>query len=1041
MKSFLRFFAERHTLAYLLSAMIILLGLSTLTTIKRDAWPDVDFYEMIITTRYPGASPEDVELNVTNKIEDELKEVDGIDKIASFSMENISLVQLQLDPDASDIGKVKTDVRDAVSRVTDLPPEVDEAPLVTEIKTSGIPIIEVGLTGDLPYRDLRELARRFEKKLLTVPGVSSVKKFGYLAREIKVEVSSKTIETYQIPVREIVTAIQGQNIRATAGSFESYTSEKNIVTLAQFRDPTEVGNVIVRTTFEGPRIRVRDLAVVKDDFEPEKVRSRINGLSAISFLVKKKESADIIRTVDAVKTLVEREQALLPSSVQILYSGDTSRYVRNRLDVVLSNGIIGLSLIMVMLLIFLNLRTAFWVAMGLPIALLGAVFFLPIFGAFLDSIALAGMIIVIGLIVDDGILIAENISRHREMGKPPLEAAVDGIHEVFFPVLTTIVTTLLAFGPMFFMTGHMGKFIFVIPLVVTLALVISLAEGIFALPAHLTHGLSGKGEGPPRLTGRQWFNRLRRPFERLVTVILRLRYAVVPLFVLLLVVTLGYAAKYMDFVLFPAQAADTFHILIELPTGASLQATSDKVRAMEEIVVALPEEELDSFTTRIGIKNPATEPQVGGENENWAIITVYLTPFAARARNADQVVEDLRQKTDAVEGVERTVYTIEAGGPPVGRPIVIRVVGSDDSMRTKLTDQVEALLASTDGVKDINRDDKLGKEQIEIKINYNRLSELGLTVAGVAQNLRLAYDGEVVTSVRYGDEDVDFRVILQEQARTSPDALGLLLIPNQQGRLIRLNEVARFETGPGPSNFYHFDSERAITITADIVKGKTTSLLATQQVLDRFDLDRDWPGMRIVVGGEAEETHTSMISLFIAFAVAAVGIYFVLILLFNSLIQPLLVMAVVPFGMIGVIGAFALHGQPLGFTAMLGVIGLIGVLVNDSLILVNFVNELRQKRPDAKFSLLVVEGSATRLRPILITSITTIAGLLPMAYGLGGSDPFMAPMALAMGYGILLATPLTLILLPSLLVIQNDVGNLLRAALRPFRRKEVMMKK
>ena len=361
-------------------------------------------------------------------------------------------------------------------------------------------------------------------------------------------------------------------------------------------------------------------------------------------------------------------------------------------------------------------------------------------------------------------------------------------------------------------------------------------------------------------------------------------------------------------------------------------------------------------------------------------------------------------------------------------------------MRKALAEQVEAFLGSIQGVKDITRDDKLGKEQIEIQINHDRLSELGLTVAGVAQNLRLAYDGEVVTSVRYGDEDVDFRVILEEQARTSTRALKKLLIPNREGRLIPLHQVAGLVTGPGPSNVYHYDGERAVALMADIVKGETTPLLATQRILDHFDLDRDWPGMRFVIGGEAKETQASMVSLFIAFAVAAVCIYFALILLFNSLIQPLLVMSVVPFGMIGVIAAFALHGQPLGFVAMLGIIGLIGVLVNDSLILVTFVNKLQREKPYDNFRLLVAEGSAMRLRPILITSLTTIAGLLPIAYGIGGSDPYMAPMALAMGYGILLATPLTLIFLPCLLMIQYDLNQmiirLMRLTRRPFRHVE-----
>jgi len=295
----------------------------------------------------------------------------------------------------------------------------------------------------------------------------------------------------------------------------------------------------------------------------------------------------------------------------------------------------------------------------------------------------------------------------------------------------------------------------------------------------------------------------------------------------------------------------------------------------------------------------------------------------------------------------------------------------------------------------------------------------------VAKNLRLAYDGEIVTSVRYGDEDVDFRVILEEKARGSAEVLGQLILPNRHGRFVELQEVAGFRMAAGPSNIHHYDNERTVTVTANIDKEKTTPLLATNAVLDAIDMQQDWPGMRIVAGGETEETQKSMGSLAVAFAVAAVGIYLVLVLLFNSLVQPIIVMIAVPFGLTGVIFAFAVHGQAIGFLAMLGVIGLVGIVVNDSLILVNLANSLRGSNSDASLREIVVDATKHRLRPILLTSVTTVAGLLPMAYGLGGSDPFSAPMALAMGYGILFATPLTLVLLPCLLLIQGDLGRLI----------------
>ena len=1031
MKSFFRFFAERHLLATLVTLMTILLGVSALMHIKRDIYPQVDFGMMTIMTRYPGASPEDVELNVTNKIEEELKSVTGIDNITSISMENVSAIIVTLDIDASGQDEIKTEIREAVGRVTDFPVEVTESPLITEMNTSQMDVIEVGLSGDLPYRELRELAKLFEKKLKNVPGVSRLDRFGYRSREIKVEVSPSAIEKYQIPMREIIAAIQGRNIRGTTGSFESYTSEKDLVTLAQFQDPLEVGDVIVRSTFEGPLITVKDLALVKDDFEDERILSRMNGKSAISFLVYIDESADVIRTCDAIKKLVKKESQNLAEGVEIQYVNDESRYVRDSFDVVFSNGLIGLVLVLILLAIFLNLRTAFWVAMGIPVALLGTIFLLPLFDMYLDTITLTGMILVIGIIVDDVIIIAENISRRREKGDAPLEAAVEGIREVFRPVLTTVLTTFLVFAPMFFMPGLFGKYIVPIPLAISLALFISLGEVMVALPAHLVPGLR---RGSVKSTAHSWFNFLRNRYRGVVFHILRFRYVFVPVFIILLAGSLWYAGNFMKFILFPSEMADSFYMLIELPTGTSLRATSDKVKEIEELVGALPKDELASFNTRIGTNYSAIF--VMAETENYAAVRVRLTPFSERSRNADEIIEDLRTETDKLEGFEEIVYGIESGGPPVGKPINIRMVGSNDTLRTQLTDSVEAFLATIEGVKDITRDDMSGKDQVEIKIDYRRLSRLGLTVADVAQNVRIAYDGEVVTSVRYGDEDVDFRVMLQEKARKRLEYLNELLIPNRQGRLIPLKEVAWLKTGSAPSDYRHYDGERTVTIEADVDQDITTPLVVTEAVFNHFDLDRDWPSMQLGLGGEAFETEESMAGLFRALIIAVIAIYFLLVLLFNSLTQPFLVMTAIPFGITGVIVSFGLHGEPFSFMAIMGIIGLSGVVVNDSLVLVNHINDLRRQRPTETIKALVAEGTADRLRAIILTTLTTVAALLPLAYGLGGTAVFMAPMALALGWGLFFATPLTLVLVPCLYVIGQDFGRVLQGIGRIFRKRE-----
>ena len=1009
MKSFFRFFAERHILATLITIMVILLGVTTLLNIKRDIYPQVDFGTMTIMTRYPGASPEDVELNVTNKLESELKTVTGIDRFTSISMENISLIMVIIDIDTKDQDKIKTEVREAVSRVTNYPPEVTESPKVTELSSNSYnAVIEVGLSGDLSYREMRELARLFEKKLKVVAGVSHLERVGYRSREIKVEVSHQKMESYQIPMREIIGAVQKRNIRGTTGSFESYTSEKNLVTLAQFENPVEVGDVIVRSSFDGPMIRVKDLAFINDDFEDARVLSRMNGKSAISFLVYMSESADVIRTTDAVKALVEKERENLPDGVEILYSNDLSHIVRDSFDVVLNNGWIGLVFLLLILPVFLNFRTSFWVAMGIPIAFLGTIYLLPLFGMYLDTITLSGMILVIGIIVDDAIIISENITRRRELGDSPTDAAVNGIHEVFRPVLTTVLTTFLVFAPMFFMPGVFGKYIVPIPLAISLALLISLAEAMIILPAHMAGSLKHISV---QSTGRNWFRKLSEKYGKLVYSFLRARYILVLVFLVFLLGSFWYTGNYMKFIMFPS----------ELPIGTPLLTTEDRIEAIEDLVTELPEEELSSFTTRIG-----TNPFINAETENYAFISVNLTPYNQRERTADEIVEYLRGKTESYEQYGELTYLITSGGPPVGKPISLRIVGSNDAFRTIFADSVEAYLSSIEGVKDITRDDKQGKDQVEIKIRYDRLARLGLTVADVAQNVRIAYDGEVVTSVRYGDEDVNFRVIVEEKTRKSLNALREVLIPNRQNRLIPLGEVASLEIGPGQSDYRHFDGERTVTIEADLNQEITTPLEVTDQVLAHFDIDTDWPGLQLGLGGEIFETEESMAGLFQTLIAALVGIYFLLVLLFNSLAQPFLVMAAIPFGITGVIIAFGFHGEPLSFMGIMGIIGLSGVVVNDSLVLVNHLNEKRTNNPDVPIRELVAEGTATRLRAIVMTTLTTVVALLPLAYGIGGSALFMAPMALALGWGLLFATPLTLLLVPCLYMIGQDISTIFK---------------
>ncbi len=1027
-QAFFGFFVRHHMLANLLTLMLLLLGAATLMRIQRDIFPEVDLGRVVITTTYPGASPRDVELNVTDEIEEEVSAVGGLDRIVSYSLENVSVVTVHIDVNAPDRREIEQEILRAVDRVTDLPPEVDEEPRAEILEGEDLPVIEVGVAGDLPYEVLHAAAERFERRLQDVPGVAELEDHWLLDREVRIAVRPEAMARYEVALAQVADAIAGRNVRSTGGALESYRSEEALVTLAEFPDPAAVAEVPVRTTFRGPVVRVGDVADVVDGFEEPRVITRIDGLPAITFAVVKLEDADIIETVARIRQLADEFAPELPAGASIRFANDSSYYVSNRFDVVLANGAIGLGVVLLILAVFLNFRSAFWVALSIPVVLLGVVFLLPATDHYLDIISLTAMLLVLGIIVDDGIIVAENTVRRRRAGADPQTAAAAGAAEVFRPVLTTILTTLLAFAPMFFMPGLTGQFVEVIPLVITLAMLLSLLELVVALPAHLAGSLRRMGASASAARG--WFDPLRHGFARLMRGTLRLRYLVILLFHGILAVTLWYAVVHLPFILFPGEAADTFTIYADMPVGTSLERTSDRVRAIEALIADLPAGERESFATRIG-SHGQYEP---GTSDHWAMIRVNLVPISQRTRTAAEVVAALREQTGQLEGFTDIFYKIDEGGPPVGRPVTLRVIGHDPDRRRALADSVVAYLNSLEGVHDIDRSDRRGPAQLEIVLDHTELARLGLTVAQVARTVRLAYDGEEVTDVRWGRQDVEFRVQLAEAARRDTTHLRDLRIPNRQGRLIRLGDVASLAPRSGPSRIYHHDTDRATMITGDVDEDVATPLQVTGQVLDHFDLAADWPDMRFVVGGEAEETRESFQSLFVAFGAAVVGIYFLLILLFDSVTQPLIVLVAIPCGVIAVVATFAAHGLSPGFLAVMGLVGLSGVVVNDSLVMISHIERLRAQQPQADLAEIVARGAADRFRPIIMTTLTTAGGLVPLAYGIGGSDPFLAPMALALGMGMLLATPQVLLIMPCLYLARDDAQRLGRRVRRRLAR-------
>jgi len=1014
MEKVFRFFAERHLIATVFTLMIFLIGFSVSLTMKRDFLPVVNLSIVSIVTVYPGASPQDVELNITNPIEDAINEITGIEKTTSLSAEGMSTVTITLDQNFTDdeSDKVASEIKDAVGRIDDFPLDLRNKPIVKNLRSSEIPILDVGLSSHtMTYRELREFAKSFEKKLKNLQGVARFNRYGFRDREVHIDILPDLMRQYRIPLSSIVRSIKNRNISETSGSIETYATGEDIVTLGQFKSPLDVKKVVVQATFGGPAITLDKISQIKDTFEDESIIPRINAKSVIYYSIYKKESSDIVRTTNMIKEFIEKEKKKGNMKANVLLANDTSRYVDAGYSVVINNGIMGLLIVVILLSVFLRFRISMWVALGIPISILAAISLIPQFGYSMNVISLSALILVLGIIVDDAIIISESIYKRWEDGEEPVDAAVNGIKSVFWPVVTTVFTTCLAFLPMFLIPGTTGKFIFVIPLVITLSVIISLAEGVIALPAHIAISLKKikiRTKSEVSTKGYDWFK------DFLIRA-LKFRYLLIGGFVILLVGSIILAAFKMEVIFFPDTGADSFSIFIETPVGTPLKTTSDRVKKIEDILLKHDKKEITSFSTLIGKKREELRQQ------HYGYIRVNLSPNSERKNSAQNIADALRKQTSRLKGFINIIYDIQAAGPRPKKPISIRLEGDDNKERKRFANDLIDLLKKQKGIVDITRDDTKGKKQVQLILNYKLLARAGLSVSDVSTTLRTAFKGEDVTRVQYADEEVYFVVKMAKKSGSgTKNILNKVFIPNKNGQFIPLNRLAAFKTVDGPAAMRHYNGERTITVEASVEKTITSVKKVNALIKNKFKNGEVYKGITYRIAGSAVNVSDSMKQFLITFVIAILGIYFLLLILFNSPLQPFLVMGAIPFGLTGVILAFAIHNEPLSFMAFLGIVGLSGVVVNDSLVLVHQINALKKKYIDKTIIEIVAQGSADRLRAVLITTITTASGVLPLAYGIGGVDPINAPMALALGWGLLFATPLTLILVPCFYCISND---------------------
>ncbi|MBN1493310.1 MAG: efflux RND transporter permease subunit [Candidatus Omnitrophica bacterium] len=1011
----IEYFVKKPLFVNLISVFVLLVGIIAIIALPREAFPPVNYDIVTVMTIYRNATAQEVEKLVTIPLEDELKELSGLKEMTSVSEENLSTIVIELDPNAKNKNKIVNEIQRAVDRVNDLPDDAED-PVVDEIETGEIPIIQVAMSGNVEEKVLRRYAEALEDKLIDIPEVSSIGKNGWRDPEIWVEIDPEKTKEYYISLLEIAAALATRNINLPGGTLEQNGEEYMIRTVGEFETADEIKKVVVRANDLGNWITIEDIAKVKDTFEEDSIFYRTNGTRSINLVVIKREGADAIDLVNKVKTTCTEFQKALPPEISISYVDDFSYYIKRRLRVLVSNACIGIVLVVLSLLFFLTWRLALLTAVGLPIAFATTFGIMLYYGISINLLSMFGMIIVVGMLVDDAIIIAENTYRYIEQGIPPREAAIRGTKEVALPVTSTVLTTIAAFVPLLLMTGIMGKFVRNIPIVVIIALSASLLEALIILPSHIADFAKPQAK---EHSESHWYRYILCFYSRLISFAVKHRYMILVLSLALLVGSVGLAKYGMKFRLFSSEGLEEFFVNIEAPIGTPMEMTEKYAEEVEQIINKLPKTEIENFVTSIGIKQTSRDSADAERGSHLAMITVFTTPANSRKRTVSDMVDQLRKDAEHITGFD-VKFEKPSPGPPVGKPIAVRLKGNSFEELQKMADTFKEMLASIKGVKDIDDDYNVGKNELRIIVDEKQAAKAFLTYSKIARAVNAAFAGGIATTIKTTSDEIDVRIKFREQEQKDIKTFDEILIQNSRGNLIPFNQVARVEEYPGLATIKHLDKKRVLTVTADINDDITTSLEVNEALKKLYEpIKEKNPDITVIFGGEQEDTEESMQSLGRAFILAAFLIFLILATTFQSLMQPLIVMLAIPFGLVGVILTFYVHGRPLSFMCMLGVIGLSGIVVNDSIVLIEFINKLRQQGVAAHES--IVEACKLRLRPVILTTVTTVLGLLPTAYGWGGNDPFIKPMALAMAWGLFFATATTLIIIPCVTAIVDDV--------------------
>ena len=1010
-----RFSVGNSVAVNLATFSVLVAGILAFLAMPREVFPEFSLGSVTITTLYPGAAPEDVERLVTLPLEEEFEGIDGLKDMTSVSQEGYSLVTLTVRAE-TDIRRFVDDVRAGVQSGDLELPEAAEDPRVREIK-SEFPAIGVFVYGHASDDELRARAERLERQLEKIDGVSQVLIQGTRDPRIWVEVDPASLVRYGVSLDQVGGAVAGQSGDYPLGSLSTDSGDYLLRVAAEVRHAEDLRDLFVIRRPDGTGVRLAEVARVLDTYERPITKARFNAQPCVYLRVNKGSDGDAMDISRDVYEILETAQTTLPAGVALGTNSDLSVYIRNRLDTMRDSAMLGGILVLVSLLLFLNRRVALMTALGIPISFLGGLLLAYAIGISMNMMTMFALIIVLGMIVDDAIVVGENVYRKMEEGLSPIQAAIEGTAEVGKPVLATILTTIAAFLPVLAIGGTMGQFMRPLPLIVTFCLLVSLAEALLVLPAHLAHWTSPHAGKAARTHG-HWYDPLREGYVRALRGCLHYRYVTLTVTLTVTVLLVGWAVFRIPFVLFDDFESKVFSINIRTVAGTSIEETDEIAQEIETVVLELPEGEFESSNMIAGVSyTDASRYSIG---QNLAQVWVELREDLVDRRPTSLIIEDLRERLAVLPEKVESLDISQPQAGPTGRAIDVAIRGPRIEVLEEIADELSEVLASFRGVRDIHDNAEPGKREVAIRVN-DAGRTLGFDEANLGRELRAAFEGTRYGRIRRGKDDVRIMVKFPEERRDRRGGLEDLLVGAPGGGPpVPLGMIAEIEERPGPAVISRDGGERSVRVIADVNKQEGNTAEITANLLERYaDLGTRYPGYSLEFKGEHEDAQESFGGLQIALLFALFPIYMILGSLFRSLTQPAVIMAAIPFGSIGMILGHLVMGRAISFLSLIGFVALTGIVVNDSLILIDFVNN-RRRQGEGMIEALVIAGGQ-RFRPILLTSITTMVGLSPLALFASGQARFLQPMAITIFYGLASSTVLILIVIPCAYAVLEDL--------------------